>query len=92
MSRSGRARLAANHFQHLPPKAIDVLLDKAKALGVAIIVRLPLASGLLSGKITRQTTFARPTIVHSIATGRSSTSARPSPACPWKRDSNWSTC
>ena len=36
----------------------DVFLDKAKAQGAAIIVRLPLASGLFAGKITRHTVFA----------------------------------
>ncbi len=45
-------------FSIFRQKPLEVLLAKAKALGVAIIVRLPLASGLLSGKITRQTTFA----------------------------------
>ena len=33
------------------------LLDRCKAKGVAIIVRLPLASGLLAGKYTPKTTF-----------------------------------
>ncbi len=39
-------------------KPIDVLFDCAKAQGVALIVRLPLASGLLAGKFTKDTTFA----------------------------------
>ena len=43
-----------NIFRHKP---IDVLFDKARAKGVAIIVRLPLASGLLAGKFTKDTTF-----------------------------------
>ena len=34
------------------------LLPQAKAKGVGILVRLPLASGLLSGKYTRETVFA----------------------------------
>ncbi len=38
-------------------KPIDVLFARAKARGVALIVRLPLASGLLSGKMTAATTF-----------------------------------
>ena len=37
---------------------ITALFDEARAKGVAIIVRLPLASGLLAGKYTPQTTFA----------------------------------
>jgi aryl-alcohol dehydrogenase-like predicted oxidoreductase len=36
----------------------DEVFDKAKEKGVAIIVRVPLASGLLSGKFNEQTTFA----------------------------------
>jgi aryl-alcohol dehydrogenase-like predicted oxidoreductase len=39
-------------------KPADLVLAKARQQGVAIIVRLPLASGLLSGNMTRQTTFA----------------------------------
>jgi aryl-alcohol dehydrogenase-like predicted oxidoreductase len=39
------------------PLVAGLLEDAAKA-GVALIVRLPLASGLLAGKMTKQTTFA----------------------------------
>jgi aryl-alcohol dehydrogenase-like predicted oxidoreductase len=39
-------------------KPIAELLDEAKRKSVAIIVRLPLASGLLSGRYTKSTTFA----------------------------------
>jgi aryl-alcohol dehydrogenase-like predicted oxidoreductase len=39
-------------------KPIDVLFEAARAKNVALIVRLPLASGLLSGKFTARTTFA----------------------------------
>lgn len=35
----------------------DEIFEKAKEKGVAIIVRVPLASGLLTGKFTEQTTF-----------------------------------
>lgn len=38
--------------------ATDGLLQKAKERDVGIIVRLPLASGLLSGKYTRETEFS----------------------------------
>lgn len=44
-------------FNIFRQKPIDVLFDKAKAQGVALIVRLPLASGLLAGKFTRDTVF-----------------------------------
>jgi aryl-alcohol dehydrogenase-like predicted oxidoreductase len=39
-------------------KPIGDLFDEAKHKGVAIIVRLPLASGLLSGRYKKSTTFA----------------------------------
>ncbi|MGH8020699.1 MAG: aldo/keto reductase [Opitutaceae bacterium] len=39
-------------------KPIDTLFADAKSKGVALIVRLPLASGLLSGKFTKDTRFA----------------------------------
>lgn len=45
-------------FNIFRQKPIHTLFDAAKAKGVALIVRLPLASGLLSGKFTPQTQFA----------------------------------
>ena len=45
-------------FNVFRQKPIDVLFDRARRLGVALIVRLPLASGLLSGKMTAQTAFS----------------------------------
>ena len=39
-------------------KPLDEVLPAAKAAGVGIIARVPLASGLLSGKYTTATTFA----------------------------------
>ncbi len=45
-------------FNIFRQKPIDTLFDAAKAKGVALIIRLPLASGLLSGRMTKQTTFA----------------------------------
>ncbi len=44
-------------FNVFRQKPIDVLFEKAKAQGVGIIVRLPLASGLLSGKMVRGQQF-----------------------------------
>ncbi|MGA2065884.1 MAG: aldo/keto reductase [Thermoguttaceae bacterium] len=44
-------------FNVFRQKPIDVLLARAKQQGVAIIVRLPLASGLLAGTITPRTQF-----------------------------------
>jgi len=45
-------------FNIFRQKPAEVLFQRAKQQGVALIVRLPLASGLLSGKITRDTVFA----------------------------------
>ena len=44
-------------FNIFRQKPIRTLFPKAKEKGVAIIVRLPLASGLLSGKLTKQSKF-----------------------------------
>ena len=44
-------------FNVFRQKPADQLLPRAQAKGVAIIVRLPLASGVLSGRFTRSTTF-----------------------------------
>ena len=45
-------------FNIFRQKPIDVLFDKAQEKGVALIIRLPVASGLLSGKFTNKSTFA----------------------------------
>ncbi len=44
-------------FNIFRQKPIRVLFDTARAKGVALIVRLPLASGLLGGRMTRATQF-----------------------------------
>jgi len=44
-------------FNALRQKPAHVLLPRAEQMGVAIIVRLPLASGILAGKYTAETTF-----------------------------------
>lgn len=44
-------------FNIFRQKPTDMLFDEASRRGVAIIVRLPLASGLLSGKMTVDTRF-----------------------------------
>jgi aryl-alcohol dehydrogenase-like predicted oxidoreductase len=44
-------------FNIFRQKPIEALFSKAKKKGVAIIVRLPLASGLLSGKLTKESRF-----------------------------------
>ncbi len=45
-------------FNIFRQKLVTELLPKAKEMGVGIIVRLPLASGLLSGKFTMDAQFA----------------------------------
>lgn len=45
-------------FNIFRQKPIVTLFERAKAKNVALIIRLPLASGLLSGKMTVNTTFA----------------------------------
>lgn len=44
-------------FNVFRQKPLETLLPKAQAKGVGIIVRLPLASGLLGGKMTLETPF-----------------------------------
>ena len=50
--------LRSDHFQHFSPEADRLFFPHASEKKVAIIVRLPLASGLLSGKINKDTKFA----------------------------------
>ena len=45
-------------FNLFRQKAVDALLPQVKAKGVAFVVRLPLASGLLASKYSAATTFA----------------------------------
>ena len=45
-------------FNIFRQKPIDTLFNKAREKGVSIIVRLPLASGLLSGKMTLDQSFS----------------------------------
>jgi aryl-alcohol dehydrogenase-like predicted oxidoreductase len=44
-------------FNVFRQKPVHVLFDRARAAGVALIVRLPLASGLLSGRMNKATSF-----------------------------------
>ena len=48
-------QIILNAFRHKP---LDEVLPAARAAGVGIIARVPLASGLLSGRYTTETTFA----------------------------------
>jgi aryl-alcohol dehydrogenase-like predicted oxidoreductase len=57
IARPGMAsvQIILNAFRRKP---LDQVLPAAAAAGVGIIARVPLASGLLSGRYTRETTFA----------------------------------
>jgi aryl-alcohol dehydrogenase-like predicted oxidoreductase len=57
IARPGTAsvQIILNAFRRKP---LEQVLPAAAAAGVAIIARVPLASGLLSGRYTRQTSFA----------------------------------
>jgi aryl-alcohol dehydrogenase-like predicted oxidoreductase len=46
-------------FNMLRLKPAEAFFPEAKRRGVGILARVPLASGLLTGKLTRQSTFAR---------------------------------
>lgn len=48
-------QIILNAFRHKP---LERVLPQAREAGVGIIARVPLASGLLSGRYTRQTVFA----------------------------------
>ena len=78
MSRRGTAtvQIILNAFRRKP---LDDVLGAAAANAVGIIARVPLASGLLSGRYTADTSSPPTTTAPTTGRGRPSTSARPSP-------------
>jgi aryl-alcohol dehydrogenase-like predicted oxidoreductase len=64
-----------------------LLFSEAAKKKVGIIVRVPLASGMLSGKFTKDSAFNPRTTGTSTARARPSTRARPSPASTTRRAS-----
>lgn len=72
---------------------LDEVLPAARAAGVGIIARVPLASGLLSGRYDETTRFARTTTARTTGTGRRPTSVRRSPGSTsppgWPRYGGW---
>ncbi len=46
-------------FNIFRQKPIDAIFDTCKEKNIALIIRLPVASGLLTGKFTKQSTFAK---------------------------------
>ncbi len=61
-------------------KPLDRVLPAAREAGVGILARVPLASGLLSGKYTPDTEFPSRTTATTTGTARRSTRVRPSAA------------
>ena len=53
-----RRRERPDHLQHFPPAADDLFFDAPKAREIAVIARVPLASGLLTGKLRPDSAFA----------------------------------
>ena len=96
ISRRGTAtvQIILNAFRHKP---LEYVLPAAQQAGVGMIARVPLASGLLSGRYTTSTTFAENDHRTTIGAGRPSTRARRSPGWtssrawrPRRRSPNWS--
>ena len=72
-----------NIFRQRPA---ELFFEQARARDVGVIVRVPLASGLLTGKFDADIDASPPTtIARSTATARSSTSARPSAGVDFER-------
>ena len=69
-------QIILNAFRQKP---LEQVLPAAAEAGVAIIARVPLASGLLSGRYTHDTTFPADDHRNYNRPGRRSTSARRSP-------------
>ena len=68
-------------FNIVRQRPADRFLDEARQRDVGVLARVPLASGLLTGKLSRESRpSSRTTIAPSTATASPSTSARPSPA------------
>ncbi len=77
-------------FNMLRLKPAEAVFDAANAHGVGILARVPLASGLLSGKMTKHPRSRPTTTASLIATASRSTKARPSRACRSRWALRWS--
>ena len=70
-------------------KPADEFFPEARARNVGILARVPLASGLLTGKLSPASEFPKTITARSTATVRRSTRERRSRACPttwgWRR-------
>jgi aryl-alcohol dehydrogenase-like predicted oxidoreductase len=63
-------------------RAAEVFLPLAQARQVGVLARLPLSSGMLTGKLSAASTFAADDHRHFNREGAGFDKARPSPACP----------
>ena len=81
-------QIIVNIFRQRPA---GLFFEVAKKRDVAVIARVPLASGLLTGKLKANSTFADDDHANSTATARPSTSARPFQACPTRSGSRRSS-
>ena len=78
-----------NIFRQRPA---SLFFEQARRRDVGVIVRVPLASGLLTGKFTRDSRASRRTTTDtSTGTARRSTSARRSPGSTSSAGSRWSS-
>ena len=81
-------QIVFNIFRQRPS---GLLFREAAARDVGILARVPLASGLLTGKMTLETAFAATDHrVFQPGGGPASTAARPSPASPTRPGWTWS--
>ena len=76
-------------FNIFRQKPITTLFDEAQTRKIALLIRLPLASGLLGGKMTRDTVSRRAITETSIVMARLSMSVKPSRAFRLRRASSW---
>ncbi|GAL77195.1 aldo/keto reductase [Algibacter lectus] len=72
-------------FNIFRQKLVTDLLPQAQVKGVGIIVRLPLASGLLSGKFTKDTVFPENDHRNYNKNGEALTWAKPLQVCHFKK-------
>jgi len=77
-----------NPFRQRPA---ELFFEEAAARDVGVIVRVPLASGLLTGALSRETESPKATTATTTARARPSTSARRSLASPTRLASTLST-
>ena len=78
-------------FNIFRQKPLEELFPKAHAQGVGILARLPLASGLLTGKFTKESTFEPDDHRNFNRNGESFNVGETFAGLPLKKVSNWRT-